>query len=197
MFLKHLGTTLILWKGAYVSFNGPKLRVRLRLKEVVVLLSHKHLVVLNIQNKPTKIIQQRQKKRYFHFSGPPPSPVIPHRLLQRCCYNRCWTRGITFINHRVEGRLFSPAALLWCAVTVNIKAQSPATPVLLIAKSHSAGACYGWWSFQKKKKKKPEWGGLQSLLVPTNTALWNMQSHCHTIGPFGMPNPESVSYTEG
>lgn len=123
-----------------------------------------------------KLLKKTKTMRYTLFIRlvPLQKPIIPHRLLQRCW---CRTTGITFINHRVEDRLFSPAALLWCAVTVNIKAQSPATPMPLIAKSLSAGACYGSWSLQTN----PEWGGLQSLLVPTNTALWNTRRDTVTL----------------
>lgn len=111
---------------------------------------------------------------HFHPSGPPAKSITPHRLLQGCSCNWCRTRGITSINHIVEDRLFSPAALLWCAVTVSIADQSPATPKPLIAKSLIAGARYGWWSLQTNRA---EWGGLQSLLVPTNSELCSTLSH--------------------
>lgn len=88
--------------------------------------------------------------------------------------------------------LFSPAALLWCAVTVNIKTQSPATPMPLISKSLSAGARYGWWSLQTN----PEWGGFAvpppTLQILHCKILRATLSHYH---PVGTPSPKSVKYT--
>lgn len=114
----------------------------------------------------------RLRHEHFYLSGSSLKSIIPYRLLQGCFCNWCRTRGITSINHRVEDRLFSPAALLWCVVTMNIKAQFPAIPVLLIVKSHNAGARYAWRSLQTI----PEWGGLRFLLLaPKNT------SHCEML----------------
>lgn len=88
-----------------------------------------------------------------------------------------------------SGRLFSPAALLWCTVSVNIKAQSPATPGHLIRRSLSTEVRYGSESLQTV----PEWGGLQSLLVPTNTAVWDTHRETVTHKPAGTAGPPSVS----
>lgn len=88
-----------------------------------------------------------------------------------------------------SGRLLSPASLLRCTISVNIKAQSPATPGPLIGRSLSTEVRHGSGSLQTV----PEWGGLQSLLVPTNTAVWDTHRETVTHKPAETAGPPSVN----